>query len=313
MSNDRINSWIYNTSIIGSLITGIFTCKLTYNYFHLSRIKDYSVSELSNSKTLSSSYVCVSGNVGNHNAFNSLTSKQNLKVVYSDYYDTKYNQLGAVISTSNKKIIKEFCLTEGKQQIFIQPTKDTYITVLRAYAEQSALPVSWTGLIRSIFSSVLFFITKLFLINVEVSQSIIEEVIPKDSNICVIGEIKQIGEKLKIIPDYIAYSKEIILQEKKELLYFLYGLHALLGGYMIWYLNRQAQRRRIRREENEMNREVIIRMPAGFECCICLENPRNIITDPCKHLSICQLCSENLEDCPICRTPITAKTRIFFT
>merc|ERR1712196_178698 len=45
-------------------------------------------------------------------------------------------------------------------------------------------------------------------------------------------------------------------------------------------------------------------------CCVCLDNPRSIVLQPCWHHVLCSSCAESLSICPICRTPILAKNRI---
>jgi hypothetical protein len=49
-------------------------------------------------------------------------------------------------------------------------------------------------------------------------------------------------------------------------------------------------------------------------CCICLSSPKTILILPCKHLCLCEDCSENCNrgnNCPICRSIITDKMKIY--
>jgi hypothetical protein len=39
-------------------------------------------------------------------------------------------------------------------------------------------------------------------------------------------------------------------------------------------------------------------------CCVCLESRRAVVFLPCKHEATCKACGEQLDLCPICRTPI---------
>jgi len=46
-------------------------------------------------------------------------------------------------------------------------------------------------------------------------------------------------------------------------------------------------------------------------CSICQDRVKCIAFVPCGHLCSCELCSLTLSECPVCRTPITMKCRIF--
>lgn len=46
-----------------------------------------------------------------------------------------------------------------------------------------------------------------------------------------------------------------------------------------------------------------------IDCIICLDEPRTIVLD-CGHLCLCVDCSDSLEECPICRTPIATRTQV---
>ena len=48
-------------------------------------------------------------------------------------------------------------------------------------------------------------------------------------------------------------------------------------------------------------------------CVICEEEQKRVVLLPCKHLCVCVSCSklEKLEDCPMCRTPISDKLEVF--
>ncbi|CAG9323313.1 unnamed protein product [Blepharisma stoltei] len=315
MSDDSINSFILYFSTVGSIITGFLTYTHAQNYFHLKNLKEMSVSELSTSKSLSSP-ICVSGSVSTHNMFDSRTSKEDLIVVYSNYIDARYPQFYSLkkpISSINKKSIKEFSLKEGKHEIFIQPTDETNINVLRAYNQSGEISMSFWTAIKSLISSLFLFTQQFYSWRVEAYQRVVEDVIPKDSDICVIGEVKKISNKLIIIPDYIAYSKSIILNSKKPWMYMLCALQLVFGVLLIGSLSEAQRRRRMRRGREEINRENAVRMAPGFQCCICAINPRNVITEPCKHLSTCLNCCANLDACPICQAPINERTRIYLT
>jgi len=50
------------------------------------------------------------------------------------------------------------------------------------------------------------------------------------------------------------------------------------------------------------------------KCCICMENPNEIIFNPCYHFDTCIKCAEQLKvvssKCPICRTRIASLIKI---
>lgn len=62
--------------------------------------------------------------------------------------------------------------------------------------------------------------------------------------------------------------------------------------------------------------EKIIEKPKELEdeqnlCVICMENEKNCLLKPCKHIATCIECSELISDCPICRSSISKKTQVF--
>ena len=46
-------------------------------------------------------------------------------------------------------------------------------------------------------------------------------------------------------------------------------------------------------------------------CVICLENNKNYLFLPCKHLACCENCSKNIKNCPICRKKIDSTLKIY--
>ena len=48
-----------------------------------------------------------------------------------------------------------------------------------------------------------------------------------------------------------------------------------------------------------------------FECKICMEKLNKIMLVPCGHC-FCLECSKSLDNCPICRTPISSINNIYF-
>jgi hypothetical protein len=51
-------------------------------------------------------------------------------------------------------------------------------------------------------------------------------------------------------------------------------------------------------------------------CCICKESPKTILLLPCRHICLCEECSDNfrngrLENCPVCRQTIVDILRVY--
>merc|ERR1712110_520621 len=60
----------------------------------------------------------------------------------------------------------------------------------------------------------------------------------------------------------------------------------------------QAAVRRAREEESEHNR-----------CCVCMEAERKVLFLPCRHVCCCESCAQELDRCPVDRTPISEQIR----
>ena len=49
-------------------------------------------------------------------------------------------------------------------------------------------------------------------------------------------------------------------------------------------------------------------LPADDKICIiCMVNDKDSLILPCKHLLLCQVCIEKVEECPYCKTKIDAR------
>ena len=46
-------------------------------------------------------------------------------------------------------------------------------------------------------------------------------------------------------------------------------------------------------------------------CVICFENAKNCLLKPCRHIATCMECSQLVHECPICRSQITKKSKVF--
>jgi len=47
-------------------------------------------------------------------------------------------------------------------------------------------------------------------------------------------------------------------------------------------------------------------------CVICLDQKPNMTFIPCGHVATCELCSSQVQSCPICRETIVNKQKLYF-
>lgn len=51
--------------------------------------------------------------------------------------------------------------------------------------------------------------------------------------------------------------------------------------------------------------------PGSSECVVCMETVSQVIFLPCGHVCCCQVCSEALQNCPLCRSNISQRIRLY--
>ena len=54
----------------------------------------------------------------------------------------------------------------------------------------------------------------------------------------------------------------------------------------------------------------------NLQCCVCQDQKKTILLLPCRHLCICQTCSDatgtsKLSKCPVCRSTIVEKLKVY--
>ena len=51
------------------------------------------------------------------------------------------------------------------------------------------------------------------------------------------------------------------------------------------------------------------------DCCVCLAERKSVVLLPCRHMCVCEACGLDdeslLDKCPMCRTNITHRFRVF--
>ncbi|XP_030292408.1 E3 ubiquitin-protein ligase LRSAM1 isoform X3 [Sparus aurata] len=51
--------------------------------------------------------------------------------------------------------------------------------------------------------------------------------------------------------------------------------------------------------------------PGGSECVVCMETGAQVIFLPCGHVCCCHVCSDALQNCPLCRSSISQRIRLY--
>ena len=46
-------------------------------------------------------------------------------------------------------------------------------------------------------------------------------------------------------------------------------------------------------------------------CCICMADDRSIMLEPCRHVSMCGPCAEQVDKCPLCKATPTRKVPVY--
>ncbi|CAN9504751.1 unnamed protein product [Ophioblennius macclurei] len=53
--------------------------------------------------------------------------------------------------------------------------------------------------------------------------------------------------------------------------------------------------------------------PSSSECVVCMETVAQVIFLPCGHVCCCQVCSDALQNCPLCRSSMSQRIRLYHT
>ena len=51
----------------------------------------------------------------------------------------------------------------------------------------------------------------------------------------------------------------------------------------------------------------------SYLCIICRENSKSMMTRPCNHISVCEICINKIRNCPMCRVSILSSEKVFLT
>ncbi|CAG9326302.1 MUL1 [Blepharisma stoltei] len=306
---DDIGKWIYGIGGVCTLIIGSFAVFNGINYWKYRNLKDLSVQDLvNNSENNPTKLVCVSGIVSDKNAFKPIHFKNYGKIVYSDTIEYRYAQSGRCREIHDR-VISQFSLVQGRLEIMISPSNDTNIYTNTIYSKSENLSPSFELMLQGVMSFISSWFGSEVIIPVEVFHEVEEKVISCNSAITAIGKFSKTNGKITVIPDHIGFSKNEILRHLRKNLGWLWATAVILGCVFVVPAIRRLRKRRNLENQYRNIRENI---PEGFHCVICLENPRDTLIEPCKHLCVCRVCCDSLNQCPVCRAGIQNTIRIYY-
>jgi len=97
---------------------------------------------------------------------------------------------------------------------------------------------------------------------------------------------------------YIVKSEEVRLKN---------NFYSIMGNNAIIYqtMNFEQIKHYINSQDDKVIPKVIFGDDDDKECIICMDNEKNSVLSPCGHYVVCDLCSHQLKQCPICRSRIT--------
>lgn len=126
-------------------------------------------------------------------------------------------------------------------------------------------------------------------------------------------------------PQYYLHDKAYIVKKIKENIYGIQGKMILLVIPLLitsFYLAKKANNyyKKLKRKQMEIRMDKLwkvksVKMKDDYKCIVCFDRPRNIITKPCLHFSMCGVCCNRLEKkaCPVCKKSINDVVEVFFT
>ncbi|XP_033099542.1 mitochondrial ubiquitin ligase activator of NFKB 1-like [Anneissia japonica] len=157
----------------------------------------------------------------------------------------------------------------------------------------------------------------------------LEEMLPVDSFITGIGEIKMIGGQVHLVPPCSGWTYYLWRGSKAELLRDLRSntrvwrivLMFFGSATLLWCLYLLSKwYKKYQEEQNYREYLARVRQAAGNGeetevdvCAVCLENPRDCVILNCGHVCACQRCTDvlNPPQCPICRERISRVVPLF--
>jgi len=76
-------------------------------------------------------------------------------------------------------------------------------------------------------------------------------------------------------------------------------------------LSQEKSLKRTKDRKNELLRRQMELHKTDNTCVICLDRPKNVAIVDCGHYSLCDQCTNNVTQCPLCKVSITKTLRIF--
>lgn len=169
--------------------------------------------------------------------------------------------------------------------------------------------VEGKDLLKSIIHLTLLWFSRTISRSFRQTRTCAEEVIRPGAEIVAKGILQQKHSSLYIRPDIIMQNKSISLLKASKSLKI--SVKLLIFFSVIW-AGTSIYRKARNGSYKIFSKHAAKEEPSEFnECIICLTNSRNIIINPCKHMAICNNCT-NVDKCPICRVHIDSFDQITF-
>ncbi|CAK0807066.1 unnamed protein product, partial [Prorocentrum cordatum] len=71
-----------------------------------------------------------------------------------------------------------------------------------------------------------------------------------------------------------------------------------------------ARLHQLQRDLAESLRRVSAELEGRAKCCVCREEDREVVLNPCMHLALCRACAERVALCPICRREVMSHMHV---
>lgn len=109
----------------------------------------------------------------------------------------------------------------------------------------------------------------------------------------------------------------LVLSDFLTVFGILYILYVFVKFHVLFYKQAVNESKKCKNKQKKYEEKHEFPDDTTLFCLICMSRERSILTLPCKHVSMCDVCSkkitQNRRDCPICNQRIKYNIRIYFS